>query len=63
MPQAEARYVAGRGHGWLGEQPELHMSMVKAWLTGEELPAQLLAETSTWDADAVERLVGADPSP
>lgn len=63
MSQAEARYVAGRGHGWLGEQPELHMSMVKAWLTGEELPAQLLAETSTWDADAVERLVGADPSP
>lgn len=38
MPQAEARYVAGKGHGLLGEEPDLHMSMVQAWLTGQELP-------------------------
>jgi pimeloyl-ACP methyl ester carboxylesterase len=58
MPQAEARYVAGQRHGWLSEEPDLHISMVQAWLTGQELPAQLLTETSTWDTAAVERLVG-----
>jgi hypothetical protein len=58
MPQAEARYVAGKGHGWLSEEPDLHISMVQAWLTGQELPAQLLTETSTWDTAAVERLTG-----
>jgi pimeloyl-ACP methyl ester carboxylesterase len=53
MPQAEARYVAGKGHGWLGEEPDLHIGMVQAWLTDQELPDTLLTETSSWDTGAV----------
>lgn len=49
MPEAEARYVPGCGHGWFGEQPELHLRMVRNWLTGYELPMELIVETTPWD--------------
>ena len=44
MPHATARYVPGRGHGWLARDPDLHVRMVQAWLTGAQLPAELLPE-------------------
>jgi pimeloyl-ACP methyl ester carboxylesterase len=44
MPDAQARYVPGVGHGWLARRPELHVAMVQAWLTGAQLPEGLLAD-------------------
>ena len=44
MPNAQARYVPGVGHGWLARRPELHVAMVEAWLTGAELPPELVPE-------------------
>ena len=44
MPYADARYVAGLGHGWLGRAMELHLDMVEAWLTKEQSPMALVAE-------------------
>jgi pimeloyl-ACP methyl ester carboxylesterase len=44
MPHADARYVAGLGHGWLGRAMELHLDMVEAWLTTEQSPVALVAE-------------------
>jgi pimeloyl-ACP methyl ester carboxylesterase len=49
MPDAVARFVPGRGHGWLGADPDLHLRMVEAWVTGTELPSELRPETSAWD--------------
>jgi pimeloyl-ACP methyl ester carboxylesterase len=57
MLNAEARYVAGCGHGWLGEKPELHIRMVHAWITGQDLPPELLVETTPWDSSTVEDLI------
>jgi hypothetical protein len=34
MPRAEARIVPGVGHGWIAGRPELHASVVRAWLEG-----------------------------
>ncbi len=46
MPHAEARVVPGAGHGWGATQrPDLHHAMVRAWLSGDPLPAELLPET------------------
>lgn len=44
MPHAEARFVPGRGHGWLAREVGLHVAMVRAWLTGDDLPAALVPE-------------------
>jgi pimeloyl-ACP methyl ester carboxylesterase len=41
MGNAEARYVPGHGHGWIGEEPDLHRQMVTAWITGGDLPSEL----------------------
>ena len=57
MPQAQARYLPGHAHGWLGAEPELHRRMIRAWIGGDELPAELLPETSSWDASVVERVL------
>lgn len=46
MPHAKARMVPGAGHGWLAIAPELHIEMVRAWMTGRELPPALVPETS-----------------
>ena len=44
MPHATARFVPGRAHGWLARDPDLHVRMVQAWLTGAQLPAELQPE-------------------
>jgi pimeloyl-ACP methyl ester carboxylesterase len=58
MPNALARFAPGRGHGWLAVDPELHYRMVEAWIEGQELPAELPAETTSWPRAKVARLVG-----
>jgi pimeloyl-ACP methyl ester carboxylesterase len=47
MPHAVARYAPGLGHGWAAKEPELHVRMVEAWLTGTELPAELPPEVAS----------------
>jgi hypothetical protein len=54
MAHAAAVYAPGGRHGWLARRTELHVRMVEAWLTGQELPAELAAE-KTWPG-AVERM-------
>jgi pimeloyl-ACP methyl ester carboxylesterase len=54
MPRAEARFAPGVGHGWLARRTDLHVRMVEAWLTGQELPAELPVERA-WPG-AVERM-------
>lgn len=49
MPNAEARFAPGVGHGWLARRTDLHVRMVEAWLTGRELPAELAPERA-WPA-------------
>lgn len=58
MPHAEARYVARRGHGWIGQLPELHQRMVAAWIRGDALPPELLPETTPWPVARVHALLG-----
>jgi len=55
MPHAVARFAPGLGHGWLARRMELHVRMVEAWLTGQELPAELALEPPS--PSAVERLL------
>lgn len=57
MPNAVARFAPGQGHGWLGQQPELHLRMVEAWLSGQELPSELEPETTPWPSETVQRLL------
>jgi len=40
---AAARIVPGMGHGWMGESPQLFTRVLTAWLTGGELPKELVA--------------------
>jgi pimeloyl-ACP methyl ester carboxylesterase len=54
MPQAEARFAPGVGHGWLARRTDLHVRMVEAWLTGRELPTELAPERA-WP-EALERM-------
>lgn len=58
MPNAVARFAPGRGHGWLAVAPDLHYRMVEAWIKGQELPAELPAETTSWPRAKVARLLG-----
>ena len=46
MPDAEAWYAPGLGHCWQLEAPDLHVRMVEAWLTGQELPTELRPEAA-----------------
>jgi pimeloyl-ACP methyl ester carboxylesterase len=55
MPQAEAWYAPGLGHCWQRKDPELHIRMLDAWFTGQELPSEL-RPAPTPSAAAVERL-------
>jgi pimeloyl-ACP methyl ester carboxylesterase len=50
MPNAVARFAPGLGHGWVARKPTLHVRMVEAWLTGQELPSELRPETPSPDA-------------
>lgn len=52
MDKAEARYVPGHGHGWVGEEPDLHRQMVTSWITEGDLPSELLPETISSDLAA-----------
>ena len=62
MPQAVARYVPGRGHGWLARDPDLHVRMVEAWLTGAALPDGLLPEARSPAAEQrLRRELGEQP--
>jgi pimeloyl-ACP methyl ester carboxylesterase len=54
MPHAVARFAPGLAHGWLARATELHVRMVEAWLTGQELPAELAPEPPS--PEASERL-------
>ena len=62
MPHATARFVPGLGHAWFIWRPELHMSMVEAWLRDEPLPAGLELEPLSPSAVArVRRLLAEGP--
>lgn len=60
MSAAEARYVPQRGHAWMNRNPDLHQRMVDAWITGSDLPAELVVETASWSRSQVGRLLGED---
>ena len=55
MPHAVARFAPGVSHGWLARRPGLHVRMVEAWLTGQQLPSELIPEAPS--PSAVERLL------
>ena len=55
MPHAEARFAPGLGHCWQRKAPDLHIRMVEAWVTGQELPFELQREPAPSPA-AVERM-------
>jgi pimeloyl-ACP methyl ester carboxylesterase len=57
MPNAVARFVPGAGHAWLTAEPELHVRMVDAWISGQELPAGLAPEITQWPSSQVQRLL------
>jgi pimeloyl-ACP methyl ester carboxylesterase len=63
MPGVEARFAPGRAHAWLAVDPELHVRMVQAWITGQQLPAELAAEITEWPALRVQRLLDAHVAP
>ncbi|MFN8439213.1 MAG: alpha/beta hydrolase [Caldilineaceae bacterium] len=41
LPNVEIRTAPGVGHSWNCEKPELFAQMVRAWVSGEELPEEL----------------------
>jgi pimeloyl-ACP methyl ester carboxylesterase len=47
LPVSQARIVAGVGHAWNGERPELFAATVKAWCTRGDVPEQL-ADLGGW---------------
>jgi len=55
MPHATARFVPGLGHAWFGWRRDLHVRMIEAWLSGEELPAELMPEPPS--PSAVDRVL------
>lgn len=55
MPHAEARFAPRLGHCWQRKAPELHIRMLEAWFSGQQLPSELRPEP-TPSAAAVERL-------
>jgi hypothetical protein len=42
MPKALNRVVLGVGHGWMSEEPDVHIRMVEAWLRERSLPNELI---------------------
>lgn len=46
MPRAEAWYVPRLGHCWQKADPDLHIRMVEAWVSGQELPSELRREAA-----------------
>lgn len=43
MPNAQGRLAPGLGHGWNVEAPDLFNAMVRAWISGAQLPSELQA--------------------
>ena len=60
MPRAEAWFAPGLDHCWQRKDPDLHIRMVEAWITAQELPAELRPEPAPSPA-AVDRLRGMAP--
>jgi hypothetical protein len=52
LPKAVAGFAPAGGHGWLAAEPKLHCRMVKAWIAGQEVPAELPTETTAWSREA-----------
>ncbi|CAA9559742.1 MAG: hypothetical protein AVDCRST_MAG86-679 [uncultured Truepera sp.] len=42
LPDAQGYVVPGLGHGWSGEAPELFAQTVRAWVTEQPLPKELV---------------------
>ncbi|HSJ45795.1 MAG TPA: alpha/beta hydrolase [Euzebyales bacterium] len=63
LPNATARYAPGVGHGWIGQQQDLHLRMVTAWVEDGDLPSELRPETIPWDPAAVQRLLDYQDAP
>lgn len=42
LPDAKAYVAQGRSHNWSLEAPELYSQMIRAWLTDQPLPPELL---------------------
>jgi pimeloyl-ACP methyl ester carboxylesterase len=55
MPHAEAWYAPGLDHCWQRAAPDLHIRMVEAWVSGQELPSELRREPEP-SPEVVERL-------
>jgi pimeloyl-ACP methyl ester carboxylesterase len=47
LPNAENYLALGLGHGWLAEAPDLHCSMVRAWIQDEAMPERLVGGVET----------------
>jgi pimeloyl-ACP methyl ester carboxylesterase len=63
MPHAVARFAPELGHGWLARRTGLHVRMVEAWLTGRQLPSELIAEPPSPSAvDRVVRQITGEPT-
>lgn len=62
MPNVEARYVPQVGHGWVGQELDLHQRIVEAWITGSGLPRELEPETASWPRTRVNRLLERCPT-
>jgi pimeloyl-ACP methyl ester carboxylesterase len=60
MPHAEAWYAPGLDHCWQRVAPDLHVRMVEAWVSGQELPAELMRELAP-SPEAVELVRGMTP--
>jgi pimeloyl-ACP methyl ester carboxylesterase len=55
MPHAVAMAAPGLGHGWMARAGGLHVRMVEAWLTGQDLPSEIVPEPPS--PATVERLL------
>ena len=53
MPHAQARVMPGAGHGWAARHPEVHVAMIRAWIEGRPLPAELVPEPGPDDRDGI----------
>jgi pimeloyl-ACP methyl ester carboxylesterase len=60
MPHAEAWYAPGLGHCWQRKASDLHIRMVEAWVTGQELPSELQREQAP-STEALDRLRATAP--
>lgn len=65
LPHAAARFMPGLGHAWFASAPEVHIRTVAAWLSDQELPAELEVEPDSPQdvARVLARLSSAAASP